>query len=110
DGQRLQGHRGGHVAAAVSPHPVGHREQGLVHQVRVLVSLTRSPDVGSRGDPNLHRRSSRVVLPNLIRSPACSSEGLVTFRWFRYVPLVDPRSSTYQAPSRLKMRAWKEDR
>ena len=80
---RLKGQRGRHVPALVTAHPVGHREQRLLHQVGVFVANPSPPDVASGSDADLHRRSSSVVLPILTRSPALSSAGEVTRFWFR---------------------------
>jgi hypothetical protein len=94
----LEGEVRRHLPAAMTAHPVGDRVQGVVHEERVLVALTDLPDVRRCPDDDPHRRSSSTVLPTLTTSPAWTSTGEVTFRSFRKVPFVDPRSSTNQAP------------
>src|SRR5262245_4039137 len=88
-----------HLAAAVAAHAICHGVQRPLDQVGVLVALAHLADVRRGADPDPHRRSSSTVLPTFRTSPAWISTGCCT-RWsFRSVPLVDPRSSTYQAPS-----------
>src|SRR3954471_16134922 len=55
-----------------------------------------------------HVRSSSAVCPIRIGWPGCTCTGPCTRCWSRYVPLVEPRSSTYHCPPRLVRRAWRE--
>src|SRR5262245_3385428 len=88
-----------HLAAAVPAHAVGDGVQRLLHEVGVLVALADLADVRRRADLDVHRRSSKRVFPTFSTSPAWTSTACCT-RWsFNSVPLVEPRSSTYQAPS-----------
>jgi hypothetical protein len=94
------------LAPAMPAHAVGHDEERIHHEVRVLVALADVADVGRDGDDRPHRLSSRIVLPIFTTSPACTSTGAAT-RWsFRNVPFVEPRSSRYHPPSRAESFAW----
>src|SRR5262249_38160371 len=85
---------------------IGHREQGHVGQMAVLVVAAYLADVGGRAGPQLdHFTTSITVLPTWRRSPRRTATGAVTFLRFRDVPFVDPSSSTTSWPSRRKMRA-----
>ena len=97
------------VPATVAAHPVGDGEQWFPGQIGILVAFPNPTHVGRHADSKLHFLNSRVVLPTRTRSPARSSDGVVTRRWLRYVPFVDPRSSMYHEASRLKMRACEVD-
>jgi len=67
--------------------------------------LTDLPDIGRDPGRDPHFRSSTIVVPTRILSPGVSIAGATSFCSFTNVPLVEPRSSTYQLPPRSKMRA-----
>ena len=108
----VDGDTGGDLAPAGATHPVGDDvEAALLDQhIAVLVDRTDPADVGrgacSQRDGRLGHASSITVLPICSLSPRCMTIGPATLRRFRYVPLVEPRSSTYHLPSRAKTRAW----
>ena len=88
----------GDLAAAVSAHAVGDREQRRHHQVGVLVALADVADVGRDARLDPHRRSSSAVLPILITSPGCTWPARRAAGRSVACRSSSPRSSTYQAP------------
>src|ERR1700684_290357 len=104
---RGDGQRTGYLTGRVAAHPVRDREQARPRARRVLVSFTEEADVGTYrvAEYKCHLRSSRTVLPMRIGTPTGTGIGRVTFCRSRYVPLVEPRSSTIHWPSCGKIRA-----
>ena len=103
-----------HFAGAVAAEAVGHGEHVVACEAGVLVAFADAPHVGQEARTHLNRsaherRTSAIVLPTLISSPTAIGEGLVTFTRLRYVPFVEPRSSTNHVPSFENMRACSVD-
>ena len=102
--QRLE--RGGarDLAGAVPAHAVGDRDQPhrVVDEVGVLVALADAADVGGGPDDEPHvtarprRRSGRTAPGRRVAAATACTSGSP----FSSVPLREPRSSTYTAPSR----------
>ena len=95
------------LAAPVSAHAVGDREQRalVVDEERVFVVASNETLVGGRRGGELHRCASSTVSPTCTRSPLRSFIGSVMRLPFTSVPLVEPASSTQSVPSRSKARA-----
>src|SRR5688572_4506496 len=70
---RLHRHARGDVTREMTAHPVRHREERFLDQVRVFVAVANATDIGLGADAWLHLRISRTVLPILTWSPRCSS-------------------------------------
>ena len=106
-GQGCDGDRARHLAVGVPAHTVGDGEQATAGIRRVLVPLTEEADVRASGvaECDGHLRNSRTVLPMRIGTPTGTGVGRVTLERSRYVPLVEPRSSTIHWPSCGKSRA-----
>ena len=107
----LDGDRRGDVSARRSAHPVAQKAQVGAGVARVLVGLADQADVGACGEAqgDGHERSSSVVWPILTGMFMGSSTAPCTGRPSIMVPLVDPRSSSHQAPSLGKTRAWRDE-
>src|SRR5215469_13469025 len=90
-----------HLASRMAPHAIGDREQVRSGIRGILVPLAEETDVGAYrvAECKCHLRSSRTVLPMRIGTPTGTGVGRVTFWRSRYVPLVEPRSSTIHCPS-----------
>src|SRR5439155_16074919 len=86
------------LSAAMPAHPVRDGVQRRLEQVRVLVPRAYLPHVGRDPGLDLHRASSRTVVPTRTRSPAVSIAGAANRCSFTKVPFVEPRSSTYHEP------------
>ena len=88
---------GGHAA-----HSVGDGEQPRpgVHGVLVPVSDQAAVAAGRIAHCECHGLSSREVRPMRIGTPRGTGVGAVTLARSRYVPLVEPRSSTNHCPDR----------
>src|SRR5207249_11873917 len=103
---RLDGRLRRHLTGAVAAHSIGDDEEAVGCEEAILVVVAHPPDVGLPTRPQGgHLVSSRTVRPIWRRSPRRRGTGPSTFFLFRYVPLVDPRSSTSRSPSRRKTRA-----
>ena len=97
----------GHLAGGVATHAVGEREQARARVHGVLVVRTDQAPVaaGRVAKDEGHERSSITVLPIRIGAPSGTRRGAVTLARSRYVPFVEPRSSTYQSVPRNEIRA-----
>ena len=89
-------HGAGYLAGRVAAHAVGDGQQPRTGVGTVLVALAEQADVRAERVMQCqgHLRSSRTVLPMRIGTPMGTGVGWVTFCRSRYVPLVEPRSST----------------
>ena len=107
----LDGDRRSDVSTGGSAHPVAQQAQVGAGVARVLVGLADQADVGARGEAqgDGHERSSSVVWPILTGMFMGSSTAPCTGRPSIMVPLVEPRSSSHQAPSLGKTRAWRDE-
>ena len=94
-GDRCERQLRGDLSTAMPAHPVRDGVQGRLDQVGVLVPRAHLPDVRRDAGLDLHRASSRIVVPTRIRSPAVSIAGAANRCSFTKVPFVEPRSSTY---------------
>ena len=92
----------GHLACGVAAHPVGQREQPRagVHRVLVVGADQTAVAASRVSKHQCHGRSSITVLPIRTGVPIGTRTAVVTFALSRYVPLVDPRSSTYHSEPR----------
>src|SRR5262249_3353092 len=101
----------GDLARRVTAHAVGHGEQAgtRVHGILVVGSHQAAIAAGYVLQNQRHERSSITVLPIRIGTPSGTRRGAVTFARSRYVPLVEPRSSTYQSIPRRARRACRVD-
>ena len=106
-GQRGDHQLRGHLARGVAAHPVGQREQARACVHRVLVVGADQTAVAASGvsKHQCHGRSSITVLPIRTGVPIGTRTAVVTFALSRYVPLVDPRSSTYHSEPRREILA-----
>ena len=114
-GQRGDHQLGGHLACGVPAHAVGQRQQACAGVHRVLVVGADQAAVAARGITKNEGHCTRVRgvtgaarLPFCRFEPACpigTRTAVVTFALSRYVPLVDPRSSTYHSEPRCDSRA-----
>ena len=97
------------VARSGAAHAVGEHQQVRARVAGVLVVLTQQAHVGAgrvvEGDDHRYRRSSMTVCPTRIGVPIGTWTGPWTCELPSQVPLVEPRSSTYQTPSEGKIRA-----
>ena len=91
----------------VPTHAVGKRQQPRAGVHRVFVVGTHQADIaaGRIAQDQSHGRSSITVLPIRTGVPMGTRTAVVTFALSRYVPLVDPRSSTYHSEPRWESRA-----
>jgi hypothetical protein len=93
--ERLDRHLARHLAGGVTTHAVGDGEERLGDEARVLVDRAHHAGVGGRPEPERrHPATSMTVDPIFSLSPRLIGTAEETLRVFRYVPLVDPRSST----------------
>ncbi len=101
----------GDLACGVATHPVGKREKARTGVHRVLVVGSDQPTVAASGvsKHQCHGRSSITVLPIRTGVPIGTRTAVVTFALSRYVPLVDPRSSTYHSDPRCDSLACRVD-
>ncbi len=106
-GQRGDHQLGGHLTGGVTTHAVGQRQQAGtgVHRVFVVGADQAAVASGGVAQDEGHGRSSITVLPMCTGVPIGTRTAVVTFALSRYVPLVDPRSSTYQSGPRWDSRA-----
>ena len=98
--ERRDRDRAGDLAGRVPAHAVGDGEQVRARVRGVLVTFAQQADVGPDRVPecNRHLRNSKTVLPMRTGTPGGTGIGWVTFCRSRYVPLVEPRSSTIHSP------------
>ena len=75
----LEGEMTGHFTSLMSTHAVGHGEQAVDGEQRILVALTHAPGVGGRAPGQTGHCSSRMVLPIWRRSPGFITMGPDTF-------------------------------
>ena len=101
-GQRRDHQLGGDLTGGMAAHAVGEREQPRTGVDGVLVVGADQAAVAARGvsKHQCHGRSSITVLPIRTGVPIGTRTAVVTFALSRYVPLVDPRSSTYHSEPR----------
>ncbi len=101
----------GDLARGVPAHAVGQGEKTRAGVHRVLVVRPYEAPVAACGvaENESHGRNSITVLPTRTGVPSGTRTAVVTFTRSRYVPLVDPRSSTYQSLPRGDRRAWRVD-
>ena len=101
-GQRGDHQLGGDFTGGVTAHPVGEREQPRtgIHRVFVVRAHQATVAAGGVSKHECHGRSSITVLPIRTGVPIGTRTAVVTFALSRYVPLVDPRSSTYHSEPR----------
>ena len=93
---------GGDLTGGVTAHAVGERKQARagVHGVLVVRADQAAIAAGCVSEHQCHGRSSITVLPIRTGVPIGTRTAVVTFALSRYVPLVDPRSSTYHSEPR----------
>ena len=91
----------------VPTHAVGQRQQSRTGVHRVFVVGSDQTDIAARGvaQDQIHGRNSITVLPIRTGVPMGTRTAVVTFALSRYVPLVDPKSSTYHSEPRWESRA-----
>ena len=101
-GQRRDHQLGGDLTGGVTAHAVGERKQARagVHGVLVVCADQTAVAAGGVSEHQCHGRSSITVLPIRTGVPIGTRTAVVTFALSRYVPLVDPRSSTYHSEPR----------
>ena len=106
-GQRGDHQLRGHLAGGVAAHAVGQGQQPRagVHGVFVVGADQTAVAAGGVAKDQGHGRSSITVLPIRTGVPIGTRTAVVTFALSRYVPLVDPRSSTYHSEPRWDSRA-----
>ncbi|SRX79242.1 hypothetical protein MPP7335_00977 [Mycolicibacterium parafortuitum] len=99
----------GDLTCGVAAHAVGQRQQPGPRVDGVLVVGAHQPPVatGCISKNECHGRNSITVLPIRTGVPIGTRTAVVTFALSRYVPLVDPRSSTYHSGPRGESRAWR---
>ena len=109
--QRGDHQLGGDLAGGVAAHAVGERQQSRAGVHRVFVVGADQAAIAACGvaEDKCHGRSSITVLPIRTGVPIGTRTAVVTFALSRYVPLVDPRSSTYHSEPRCDSRAWRVD-
>ncbi len=102
---------GGDLARGVTAHAVGQGQQPGAGVDRVFVVGADQAAVAARrvAEDERHGRSSITVLPIRTGVPIGTLTAVVTFALSRYVPLVDPRSSTYHSAPRWDRRACRVD-
>src|SRR6476619_3968923 len=87
------------------------RQRGLprtgVHRVLVIGADQTTVAASRVSKHQCHGRSSITVLPIRTGVPIGTRTAVVTFALSRYVPLVDPRSSTYHSEPRWDSLAWR---
>jgi len=100
---------GCHLAGGVAAHPIGQRQQSCARVDGVFVVGADKPTVAARGvtEDERHGRSSITVLPIRTGVPIGTRTAVVTLSLSRYVPLVDPRSSTYHSAPCWDNLAWR---
>src|SRR5690606_13080041 len=105
--QRGNDHLAGHLTGRVPAHAVRDGEQAWsgVHRVLVVRTDQASVTAGRVAKNKGHGRSSITVLPIRMGTPSGTRSGAVTLARSRYVPLVEPKSSTYQSFPRSDKRA-----
>lgn len=101
-GERGDHQLGGDLTRGVTAHAVGEGEQPRPGVDGVLVVRPDEATVAARGvsKHQCHGRSSITVLPIRTGVPIGTRTAVVTLALSRYVPLVDPRSSTYHSEPR----------
>src|SRR5205807_106577 len=98
--------RGGQLAGRLAARAVGDHQQVRPGVSRVLVAVADQADMGAgritQGQAHQryfrYFRSSRTVLPIRIGTPTGTGVGPLILVRSRYVPLVEPRSSTTHCP------------
>jgi hypothetical protein len=100
-----------HFTGGVPAHTVGERQQSCAGVHRVFVVGSHQADIAARciAQDQSHGRNSITVLPILTGVRMGTRTAVVTFALSRYVPLVDPRSSTYHSVPRWESRACRVD-
>ena len=100
--QRGDHQLGGDFAGGVAAHSVGQGQQPGTGVDGVFVVGADQPTVAASGvtKDQGHGRNSITVLPIRTGVPIGTRTAVVTFALSRYVPLVDPRSSTYHSEPR----------
>src|SRR5271166_661647 len=95
------------LTCGVAAHAVGESQQPRPGVDGVLVAGADEAAVAASGVTKHqgHGRNSITVLPIRTGVPIGTRTAVVTFALSRYVPLVDPRSSTYQSDPRGDRRA-----
>ena len=90
------------LTGRVAAHAVGQRQQAGtgVHGVFVVGADQAAVAAGGVAEDEGHGRNSITVLPTRTGVPIGTRTAVVTFARSRYVPLVDPRSSTYHSAPR----------
>ncbi|CAM3805435.1 hypothetical protein MYFR107205_27470 [Mycolicibacterium frederiksbergense] len=101
-GERGDHQLGGHLTGGVPAHAVGQSQQPGTGVHRVLVVGAHQTAVAACciSEHQCHGRNSITVLPIRTGVPIGTLTAVVTFALSRYVPLVDPRSSTYHSDPR----------
>ncbi len=101
----------GDLARRVAAHAVGKGQQPRTRVHRVFVVGADQTAVTARrvAEDERHGRNSITVLPIRTGVPIGTLTAVVTFALSRYVPLVDPRSSTYHSAPRWDRRACRVD-
>ena len=99
----------GDLTGGVATHAVGQREQPGTGVYGVLVVGADQTSIAARrvAQYQRHGRSSIAVLPIRTGVARGTRTAVVTFALSRYVPLVDPKSSTYHSEPRCASRAWR---
>src|ERR1700754_1877863 len=102
---------GSDVTCRHSTHAVGDGKQPRpgIEGVLVQVSDQTAVALGGIAQGQGHGRNSREVRPIRIGTPRGTGVGPETLPRSRYVPFVEPRSSTNQVPSRGMRRAWRAE-
>jgi hypothetical protein len=110
-GQRPDDDVAGDVAGGHAAHPIGNGKQPRPGVHGILVSVPDEPAVAARRITHgeCHGLSSRDVRPMRIGTPRGTGVGAVTLARSRYVPLVEPRSSTNHCPDRGTSRACRAE-
>src|SRR5581483_7908381 len=110
-GERGDDELGGDLAGGMTAHPVRQRKQPRPCVNGVFVVGAHQPAVAARGvtKDEGHGRNSITVLPIRTGVPIGTRTAVVTLSLSRYVPLVDPRSSTYQSGPCCDRRACRVD-
>ena len=101
-GQRGDHQLGGDLTRGVTAHAVCERKEPRtgIHGVLVVRANQAAVAAGGVSKHQCHGRSSITVLPTRTGVPIGTRTAVVTFALSRYVPLVDPRSSTYHSEPR----------
>lgn len=95
----------------VAAHTVGQSQKAsaCVHGIFVVGAHQTTVAARRVAENKGHGRNSITVLPTRTGVPNGTRTAVVTLARSRYVPLVEPRSSTYQSAPRWESRAWRVD-